>query len=74
MDALNAAVQLAGVRFLGLVDKDLVFEVQRRSGSRAVPLEEIAATARELLMDATDKAVRDMLAEAAENGVRLKFY
>jgi len=72
--ALNDAVIEAGVRFVGVDNNELVFEIQRKSGGRPVPLEDIAKTARDLLMDATDRTVQDTLSEAAAKSVRLKFY
>ena len=72
--ALDDAVIEAGVRFVGLDNGELVFEVHRTPGSRHVALREIAETARNLLMDGMDHIVAETLAQAAAHNIPLKFY
>jgi hypothetical protein len=71
-DALNAAVEEAGVRFVGADGNDLVFEVQRRAEHRVVPLSDIAEMVQELLSDTEEPAARAVLDQGAQ--VQLVFY
>lgn len=73
-DAVNDELVEVGVRFVGVDDNALVFEVLRKSERYNQPVGEISATARRLLANSEDSRVRVLLDEARSRNMRFVFY